>query len=72
MTNKEPTAQAECKYCEGIGYWYGVAPHIHDMEATGSIIGSTKILPKKLFPSNFKEDPECEGCGTYSCTHCTP
>jgi len=61
-----PTPQAEEK-CE---CYYGVAPHTHDLSRTGSFIGSTVLKPKIEYPPNFHEDPECEGCGTYICTHC--
>lgn len=60
----------QCLACEGQGTWYGVAPHKHDMEKTGSIIGSTVIIPKEEWPNNFREDPECEGCGTWFCEAC--
>lgn len=70
--NKPLSAQdIECPHCEGQGIWYGLAPHIHDMEKTGSIIGSTKLLPKKLWPVNFMPDPEAEGCGTWHCANCS-
>ena len=63
-------SKAKCNFCEGIGYSYGVAPHVHDMSATGSIIGSTKILPKTQWPKQFMPDPENESCGTWFCEHC--
>lgn len=62
----------ECPYCEGMGSWYGVAPHKHDLKRTGSIIGSTVLLPKDQWPSTFREDSECPGLGTYTCEHCPP
>jgi hypothetical protein len=47
---------------------YGVAPHTHDMSKTGSVIGSTVILPESEWPDNFEPDKDVPGCGTY--THC--
>lgn len=49
---------------------YGVAPHRHNMARTGSVIGSTEILPKEQWPAHFREDPEAPGCGTYYCPDC--
>lgn len=66
------TPLATCPRCEGIGIWYGVAPHRHDMQKTGSIIGSTVLLPKEEWPSNFRPDPEDPSCGTYFCDLCNP
>lgn len=60
----------KCELCEGVGHWYGVAPHRHDMDKTGSIIGSTVILPKEEWPKNFIPDPEDETCGTWFCESC--
>lgn len=62
----------ECPLCWGLGSWHGVAPHTHDMQATGSIIGSTKILPKDQWPSNYIPDGEDPSCGTYLCPRCSP
>jgi hypothetical protein len=68
-----------CELCddsEGVCVfpYYGVAPHVHDVTGREShadpmaIMGSTRVLPKSEWPSNFQEDPECPGLGTY--THC--
>ena len=49
---------------------YGVAPHIHD---AGPMIGSTVIVSRDQWPTNFEEDSDLEysGCGTYThCLHC--
>lgn len=65
-----------CKYCtdeDGICMYpsYGVAPHRHDLKRTGSIIGSTVLLPKNKWPDNFVEDKDCPGLGTYTyCPEC--
>lgn len=66
-----------CDHCElpddeGCAFpWYGLAPHSHDMARTGSFIGSTVLEPRDTWPKNFREDPDCEGCGTYEyCPHC--
>ena len=68
--NKPLGSQAICGACEGQGTWYGVAPHKHDLSKTGSIIGSTVVEPKERWPENFREDPECEGCGVWTCRAC--
>lgn len=47
---------------------YGVAPHSHDL--SNGIIGSTKILPKEQWPSNFLEDKDEPGLGIYWCPKC--
>lgn len=62
-----------CDHCnDGNGNsvypYYGLAPHKHDFEVTGCVIGSTIIDKESSWPDNFSEDPEAEGCGTY--THC--
>ena len=72
MNKQSKAAVEKCKYCDGESIWYGVAPHKHDMTLTGSIIGSTVILPKEQWDNNFIEDPECEGCGNWFCKHCNP
>lgn len=57
--------------------YYGVAPHVHEPPNgrpagapfdASMLIGSTRIVDKKLWPANFREDPAAPGCGTY--THC--
>ena len=48
---------------------YGVAPHDHNLEKTGSFIGSTELKDKAEWPENFKEDPECPGLGVYLCPY---
>lgn len=63
-----------CEHCDdGDGIcvfpYYGVAPHTHDF--AGNWIGSTRVLPKGEWGDNFREDPDCEGCGVYMrCPHC--
>jgi len=37
---------------------YGVAPHRHNMKLTGSVIGSTEVLPQDNWPDNFEPDLE--------------
>lgn len=69
-TVTKPTIEGECSFCDGMGLWYGMAPHIHDMKITGSILGSTVFLPKNQWPSNFLPDPDCEGFGTWICKDC--
>lgn len=58
-----------CTQCDGQGSWYGMAPHKHDL-SRGTFIGSTRIEPKEVWPKNFHEDPECEGCGIWTCPTC--
>lgn len=41
---------------------YGIAPHIH-------FKGGTAVFPNMQTPG-FTPDPECEGMGTWWCTHC--
>lgn len=72
----EATKKDFCEHCmnpdfpeDGCSFPdYGVAPHVHDFSATGSWIGSTRLLPREQWPSNFVEDPDAPGLGTY--THC--
>jgi len=59
-----------CKECHGQPLRYGMAPHHHDIKRTGSIIGSTVLVPKESWPKNFSPDPEEEGAGIYTCEHC--
>lgn len=59
-----------CIECGGQGSWYGLAPHSHNMEKTGSIIGSTEIYSKDKWPANFTEDAEAPGCGVWTCEKC--
>lgn len=56
-----------CKKHDDIYPEYGLAPHYHDLAKTGSIIGSTKFLPREGWPDNFVEDEEDPGCGVYFC-----
>jgi len=70
MTTDNKTAEETCDFCDGDIYWYGLAPHTHNMKKTGSVIGSTEILPKEKYPWNFREDEECEGCGVWTCDRC--
>ena len=65
--SKEP-----CPACDGFGSWYGMAPHDHVgiTENPASFIGSTRLHDKSAWPENFSEDPECEGCGVWSCSTC--
>lgn len=53
------------------GSWfphYDVAPHVHELSGDSGFLGSTRLLPREQWPSNFREDPETPGCGVY--THC--
>ena len=65
-----------CDFChDGNGRsafpYYGLAPHKHNFEITGCVIGSTEICDKSEYPDNFEEDSECEGMGTYTnCPEC--
>lgn len=70
--NPKSAGEKTCPRCQGIGIWYGVAPHRHDMQKTGSIIGSTVLLPKEEWPHNFRPDREDPSCGTYFCELCSP
>lgn len=62
----------KCKneHCDDMYPSYGVAPHTHNIKNPGSFIGSTEVLDKSKWPDNFKEDPDCEGLGTYVCPDC--
>lgn len=66
----KPTTQQQEEDIKECGCYYGVAPHKHDMSITGSVIGSTVLLPKETWPDNFKEDTECVGLGTFICDSC--
>lgn len=57
----------QCHDCYD-GYYYptyGVAPHWHDINKTGSIVGSTVLYDKKEWPENY--DDVDGGCGVYYC-----
>lgn len=62
---REVSHAGECPGC-----YYGVAPHWHDVKEAGGIIGSTRILPREEWPSNFEPDPEDANCGVYHCDAC--
>lgn len=49
---------------------YGVAPHECFHMIPGATLGQSKLLPRDQWPSNFREDPDCAGLGTYWCPHC--
>jgi len=54
-------------YCEGNGRdwsYYGLAPHVHDLERTGSVIGSTVFTGEQ--DGRFIPDPEAPGLGFWS------
>lgn len=56
-----------CEYCtdpDGAPCFpiYGVGPHRHQGD---SWIGSTVMLDKSEWPDNYREDPDCPGCGVY-------
>ena len=60
-----------CPICSGEGKWYGMAPHRHNLKKTGSFIGSTEILDKKEWPSNFIPDLETGSHqGIWTCERC--
>lgn len=69
-----------CDHCrlpddEGCGFpWYGMAPHDHKMRVSEDkkvIFGPTILAGRDTWPSNFFEDPECKGFGTYRfCPEC--
>ena len=67
-------ARDSCDYCDdGDGHsifpYYGTAPHIH--AGGDGWISSTQLLPRAMWGSNFREDPECEGHGVYMrCQKC--
>jgi hypothetical protein len=57
--------------------WYGVAPHVHDLSRTGSMIGSTVLMDiSAQLSANgeydcgggvfFRPDPDATGLGVYS------
>lgn len=70
MFNSLPDEWKEGIKKEGCHYpYYGVAPHVHDLSKTGSVIGSSKIIAKEKWPENFVEDDECPECGVYICPH---
>ena len=58
-----------CPTCDGMGSQYGLGLHKHDL-VSGSFIGSTRMEPKEKWPDNFFEDPECPGCGVWTCKTC--
>ena len=62
-----------CEHCtdpDGVPCYplYGVGPHRHDL--AHGIIGSTRMLPREEWPTNFQEDPEAPGLGVWWCSHC--
>ena len=74
--NVIPSDNNFCEYChdgegESIYPYYGLAPHTHNLSISGGFIGSTDFTSKAEWPDNFNEDPEAEGCGSYThCLHC--
>lgn len=61
-----------CDYCtdpdgEPCFPVYGVGPHRH---VGDNLMGSTVMLPREKWPSNFQEDPECPGLGVWWCPKC--
>ena len=68
-----------CEHCDdGDGHcvfpYYGIAPHTHALPTPThptDWIGSTVTLPRDQWGDNFREDPDCPGCGTYlRCEKC--
>lgn len=57
----------KCEECKktGVYPYYGVAPHVHNLNKTGSFIGSTILLDKEKYPDNY--DDIDNGCGIYYC-----
>ena len=52
------------KDCQCECIWYGMAPHVHinvNKDKPESLIGSTRILPKKKWPDNFTPEPDTGG-----------
>ncbi len=47
---------------------YGLAPHTHDL--ADGWIGSTRLLPREQWPSNFRLEPGCDRLGIWWCGHC--
>lgn len=76
MGNDKRLSDGCCDHCnDGDGNcvfpYYGVAPHVCFHKLEGGFknpIGSSELLPKSEWPSNFKEDEEAAGLGVY--THC--
>lgn len=58
----------KCPDCAGGGTWYGLAPHVHDLEKTGSFIGSTVIDEPETWPSNYTDTDN--GAGIWTCETC--
>lgn len=64
-----------CERCldpDGISCFpmYGVGPHVCFYKIPGATVGQSRLLPKAAWPSNYMEDPETPGCGTYWCPDC--
>lgn len=57
-----------CPECQGKCYWYGLAPHKHDLTITGGLIGSTVFTGE--LPDNFKPDIDDPKMGVYTCETC--
>lgn len=62
-----------CEMCtdpdgEGCFPVYGVGPHTHTTFGANSF--ATVHLPPEQWPSNYQEDPDCPGCGTWWCPNC--
>lgn len=62
-----------CEHCtdengEACYPMYGVGPHRHEGDG---MLGSTVILPRDEWPSNYWEDPECPGLGVWTCPYCS-
>jgi len=60
-----------CKQCGGNPTRYGLAPHTHNINKTGSLIGSTELEPKEKWLHEFTPDLETDGRqGVWTCSHC--
>lgn len=61
-----------CKHCTDPGGEacfpvYGIGPHRHEGEHW---IGSTVMLDKAEWPTNYREDKDCPGMGVWWCPKC--
>jgi len=74
MRIPEQTDKNICKFCDGGGTWYGLNKHHHDLNKTGSIIGSTVYDSNKSWEDEnikFTADLEVNGYqGTWYCKKC--
>ena len=74
--DKGQAVKIGCEHCidptgDSCYPYYALKPHRHDLDKTGSFIGSTIMEDNIELPNNFKIDPDNSDFGTYMyCPKC--